>query len=453
MKNTLLIRLFFVTLMLCLCSSALLADGKLPIVQPVQPEYVPSATLVFEPLSPELIPPTQSDNQPNIATAETVTDQKEKNDSATRTVAINSVVNRNGSVQVILPQPQKRNENSYIPIKLFLSGEMKGIIAWNGKTDENGEEIMILESTEKSNTSKNEAYVGIIPLPGKPISVDRINKNIFNQTKIILDKKIPSLGQVGGIVCEPYCEEVASFTVLVLDAKNIDSFEKEVNSYIQRFYEHKICIYFQPNELKVIKNYCDQGFRYFALDIAPLLTRPVTKQPILFHFKSKFVYYPLAINAIGGTGRGTIDLFVITPSFINLGGAFEQGKEQAKLRLIGNKTIDFSLAELRELEPRLTKMFEPNEENRIKVRNFWIVSEDIGTFTKDFVAFPVVSNEDNPKLPISEEPAIPKPDTPTIPATESPTTPTSETPTIPVSKNSENVEPPQENTSQKKNRQ
>jgi hypothetical protein len=140
--------------------------------------------------------------------------------------------------------------------------------------------------------------------------------------------------------------------------------------------------------LKTIKKYFDRGFRYFAFDLTEVGTTPSTKEAIAYTFKSKFAYYPLAISAIGGTGRTTADLIVMTPGSVNLGGAFEKGKEQAKLRLIGNKTVDFSLDELRGLEPRLAKTFEPIRVNSVKVRNFWIVSEDISSFTDDFTAFP-----------------------------------------------------------------
>jgi hypothetical protein len=430
MKNILLIRLCFVVfLAFCLYSSVLFAGGKLRIVQPIQPEYKPSATLVFKPLSPELPPPTQTNQQPNIATDESddeieeieeiieeigkieeiEAEQKEKNDSITiaKKIAVNSIVDGNDRAQVNLPQPQKTINTT----KLLRNGETRGIIAWNGKTDDNGEEIMIIESTEISATKTNEASISIIPLPGKPISVNRLNKSIFNPMKTTLRKKIPASGRATPEQPIIY-PEIASFTVLVLDVKNIDSFTADVNYYIQKYYDCAIRVIFLPDELNVIKKYWDQGFRYFALDIAPLLTRPTNKQPLIFHFKSKCVYYPLAINSIGRTGRGTIDLFVITPDMIKLGGAFEQGKEESKLRLMGNKTVDLSLTELRELESQLAKIFESNEEKPVKLRNFWIVFDAPNMFTKDFTAFTIESNKDTPEQPISEIQTTPAPESP-----------------------------------------
>jgi hypothetical protein len=294
-----------------------------------------------------------------------------------------------GSVELPPPAPPAPESGGAVAYgdATFAEGEQQAIVAWNGKTDDSGEETLILTTNEISKTGSKMAMLSVLPLPGKPISIERANAKVFVMAKLLLNKKMPSDGASSalGVIME---KKIGSHNIFVWELDNVDAFKDEVTAYVAEKYNNNATALITDNTLKTIKKYFDRGFRYFAFDLTEVGTTPTTKEAISYTFKSKFAYYPLAISAIGGTGRTTVDLIVMTPGLVNLGGAFEQGKEQAKLRLIGNKSVDFSMDELRGLEPKLAKAFESANVNSVKVRNFWIVADDIKKFTDDFTAFP-----------------------------------------------------------------
>ena len=76
-------------------------------------------------------------------------------------------------------------------------------------------------------------------------------------------------------------------------------------------------------------------------------------------------------------------MLVLTPDKIELSGA---AKDQDVV-LLGNKTVDVAVDEIKELDPNLAKMFEDINLTSVKTRNFLIESE-IDQFKDDFTASP-----------------------------------------------------------------
>ncbi|MDR1964376.1 MAG: hypothetical protein LBQ50_11400, partial [Planctomycetaceae bacterium] len=104
---------------------------------------------------------------------------------------------------------------------------------------------------------------------------------------------------------------------------------------------------------------------------------------IAYTFHSTYAYYPLAISAIGGTGRSLADLVVMTPDF----EAEAKAKvERGQVTLIGNTSVDFTLNEVKSIDERLAKVFDGIGLNSVSVRNFLIPIKDIGHFNADFGA-------------------------------------------------------------------
>jgi hypothetical protein len=272
----------------------------------------------------------------------------------------------------------------------FSENNQQAVIAWNGKSDDSGEETLILTTNEISRTKEKMAMLSVLPLPGKPISIDRANARVFVETKILLDKKLAEVtqkaGQVGGFGVF-MTQTIGSNNIFVCELDNINTFKEEVIAYVADKYNNEATALITDKTVKTIQQYFDQGFRYFAFDLTEVGTEQTTKEAIAYRFKSKFAYYPLAISAIGGTGHSLIDFIVITPGAINLAGAFEQGKEQAKPMVKANMSVNFTLNELKQLDPKLADAFKDSGLSSVKVRNFLIEADDIGkTFTKDFQA-------------------------------------------------------------------
>ncbi|HBT76014.1 MAG TPA: hypothetical protein DEB39_03615 [Planctomycetaceae bacterium] len=269
----------------------------------------------------------------------------------------------------------------------FLESQQQAVVAWNGKLDASGEQTLILTTNESSKDGKPMAMLSVLPLPGRPVSVDQASATIFVHTKILLDKKISEKqGRIGGGVGYGVMmtKKIGSHNIFVWEMEDISTFKDDVVAYIADKYDNKATALVTDETLKVVKGYHDRGFRYFAFDLTQVDGKPATKEAIAYRFKSTFAYYPLAISAIGGTGHGLIDLVVMTPGDIHLRGAFEPGKEEAEIFVKGNTSVDFSLNEIRELDPKLAEVF--GNLQQVRVRNFLFETKNIGSFKSDFIA-------------------------------------------------------------------
>jgi hypothetical protein len=183
-------------------------------------------------------------------------------------------------------------------------------------------------------------------------------------------------------------KKIGSHNIFVWEMEDISTFKDDVCAYIAQTYNNEATALVTDKALQVIKGYHDRGFRYFAFDLTEVKKEAATKEAIAYRFQSTFAYYPLAISSIGGTGHGLIDLIVMTPGSINLGGAFEQGKEEFPIIVKGKTTVDFTMNEVKDLDPHLAGVFDGNNLGSVRVRNFLIEAEDIGKFKSDFIATP-----------------------------------------------------------------
>lgn len=302
----------------------------------------------------------------------------------------------NGTGSVPPPPPIESGGAVAYGDKAFMEGQQQAVVAWNGKADASGEEILILTTNEVSNTGQPMAMLSVLPLPGRPISIDRASAQTFVKSKILLDKKIaaanPNAGQgIGyGVIMT---QKIGSHNIFVWEMEDIGTFKDEVSAYVAQKYNNGATALITDKTLQIVKGYHDRGFRYFAFDLTLVDKTASTKEAIAYRFHSTFAYYPLAISGIGGTGHGIIDLVVMTPGAINLRGAFEQGREEASIIVKGRTgsfsgTVDFSMDEVREIEPKLAEVFRSGGQHSVRVRNFLIEAEDIGQFKSDFIATP-----------------------------------------------------------------
>jgi len=308
----------------------------------------------------------------------------------------NNVINVNNEGRAPLPPPASGGAVAFGNSSV-LTGAQQAVIAWNGKTDENGEQTLIITSNEASQTGEDMAVLNVLPLPGKPISIERANARVFVETKILLDKKIREQkpdagGAVGfGVIMTA---KIGPHNIFVWEMEDISTFEEDVAGYIGELYGDEVTALFTDKTLEIIKGYHDRGFRYFAFDITEVKKDASTKEAIAYRFQSPYAYYPLAISGIGGTGHGLIDLIVMTPGSINLGGALEgvkSGESGPNIDFFvhrGDVTVDFTLNEIKGLDPQLAGVFDESGLNSVRVRNFLFNTSNIGGFEKDFIATP-----------------------------------------------------------------
>jgi hypothetical protein len=386
-KNFTWAMIFAIAPLLCLPNVALADCGKIIIYRP------PVRVVVVRPVPRPVIvvpQPVYVAPRPVVAPNYNQGNQVMQQQQVTLNNANNNVINV-GAGGVVPPPPPASGGAVAYGDKAFLEGAQQAVIAWNGKTDDSGEQTLILTTNEMSNSGEDMAMLSVLPLPGKPKSIERANAKVFVETKMLLDKKLRELGVTGGIGTSfgvIMTAKIGSHNIFVWEMEDISTFKDDINAYIAETYkdvEGGAAAHITEKTLQIIKGYHDRGFRYFAFDLTEVKKNASTKEAIAYRFQSKFAYYPLAISGIGGTGHGLIDLIVMTPGSINLSGSFEKGKEEVPVIVKGNTAVDFTMAEVKGLDPSLDVF---GGLNSVRVRNFLIEAQDIGTFKNDFIAIP-----------------------------------------------------------------
>ena len=280
----------------------------------------------------------------------------------------------------------------------FEQPEVRAVVAWNGQTDESGEELLILAKEQRAIQGCG-AVVGIMPLPGKPLSVKRITQddspevspNIFHTLKeMLISKWNAPIGS--GPTFSPLRDLHNVYSVVVLKIDGLGTFEADFKDLIEVLYDGKATPLLPPEFFSVIKGYHDLGFRYFAFEISYVNQFFSQKEIIAYHFQSKSAYFPLVISKIGGQGNTFVDLVVLTPDeitrslFYDIGtktnGFKDRNGNEAQVTLNGTGAVDLTKTELNAVDKSLADFFANN--NLVKARNF-LISGEINTFFFDFV--------------------------------------------------------------------
>lgn len=271
--------------------------------------------------------------------------------------------------------------------KTFEERSQKALVAWNGYDTEAGIETLILSTDEVSAENTPQAMLAVLPLPGKPIAVERASLESFIKANILFDKKLVAKGQESsyGVV---YATKIGSHNIFVWEIENIDTFKAKVESYIGEKYGNEAAVLITENTEKIIKRYFEKGFKYFAFDLTLVDKEIKTKEAIAYTFRSSYAYFPMAISGIGGTGRTVIELILMTPGEVALSKEFESELKSTgtKLTVVGNTSVHFDMDEVSSIDERLAKPFENENLKQVKVRKFMIPLSEIDKFTADFEA-------------------------------------------------------------------
>ena len=191
------------------------------------------------------------------------------------------------------------------PDYVYSAPNQNAVVAWNGH-----EELLILSTNEKSLLPEGSAMLSVIPLPGKPISVERASLTSFAIAKAIFVEKVGEhLPQVIGSV---FTTKIGVHSVFVMEIESKDDFLSKVQCSIANFYDNKAAAVITPDALKVVEQYLKEGFRYFAFDLTFVDNELSTKEAIAYRFESQYLYFPLRISQVGGVGNTIVDLVVLS---------------------------------------------------------------------------------------------------------------------------------------------
>ena len=202
----------------------------------------------------------------------------------------------------------------------------RAIIAWNGH-----EEILILSTDVKAN--RTTLVLEILPLPSNPSTVEKANEESFVKIQEITENHLERFFyhyRTAGGVSEDKIERVVVTFHKKIGAHDITVVKAEKPSdlalWVERFLERNgVTSSISLEEYRTIfEDYIERGFNFFALDLVEVSPEKESVEPILYHFKTDFLYYPLKISSLF-SGNTKITLFLLTHYPIDVVCYFRMG--------------------------------------------------------------------------------------------------------------------------------
>jgi hypothetical protein len=240
-------------------------------------------------------------------------------------------------------------------VALEESGQ-NAIIGWNGK-----EEVLIL-STDAA-ASKSTYVLEVLPLPSNPKSVEEGSFESFTKLMEIMDEKLEELWEKGnlGITREgakgkveiTFHKQIGAHEVTVVKVLDLDYFLKWVDNFTR---SKGLRGNISPEFKSTVKSYLDRGIKYFVFDVIDVASAKQSIKPLIYRFKTDYLYYPLEITSTSdaGSSRSTVNLFIVTKGIV----------DKELIRDVGlwlgqgfDNIVSLSKSELKEVSPELASLF------------------------------------------------------------------------------------------------
>lgn len=210
------------------------------------------------------------------------------------------------------------------PPKVHLDqSAQNAIIAWNGE-----EEILILSTDIES--SDTATALRIIPLPSNPSEIKEGSFDSFEKLVTIMNQKIEAMrgrilgkeeqgaGNVPSGIEITFQQIIGAHDVTVVKVNNLNDFLDWIKNFANNkgFPEKQISSDFKAG----ISNYLKKDVKYFVFDVVELGKEKESIKPLIYRFKTNFLYYSILISGISEISESSpkISLFLITKNDVNL---------------------------------------------------------------------------------------------------------------------------------------
>lgn len=231
----------------------------------------------------------------------------------------------------------------------------KAIVAWNGE-----QEILILSTDVTS--SMETLVLELLPLPSEPDvsaasfrSFEEIQRLIWEEGVNLYKGR--SLGEIQAESVEVvFHEKIGAHDITVVRATNAGELVDWIDNFLQANNVNETVSLgdFEP----IVKDYMGRGFRYYVLDLITVTPDERSVDPILYSFRSSFLYYPLVITS-PVLGETEITLFLLTEGKVDKD---YQPMRKAYYQIPGKswKPIEFVLSkgDLSKIDLRIGELFE-----------------------------------------------------------------------------------------------
>lgn len=198
------------------------------------------------------------------------------------------------------------------------------IVAWNGT-----EEVFILSVDIQS--SESSRVLRIIPLPSNPLSVTEGSFDSFTKLQEIVNEKLSELWNNSRLPLDegfgnlspgsPNIVEVTFHDTLgvhnitivkILDVSNFSSWAEDFAATAG------LSITFSSKFQSTVEEYLNDNISYFVFDIIDTTEEEHSINPIIYRFKTDFLYYPLKITAASDVGEtyARVNVFCIAKNRI-----------------------------------------------------------------------------------------------------------------------------------------
>ena len=228
----------------------------------------------------------------------------------------------------------------------------KAIIAWNGQ-----DEILILSTDVTS--SKQTLVLELLPLPSEPKVESASFQSFVEIQRLIWDEGAASYGRTlneakAASLEIVFNEKIGAHDITVVKATDTTELVDWMKNFLQAnsITENVSLGEFEP----AVEDYMGRGFRYYVLDLVTVTPEERTVDPILFHFETSFLYYPLLITS-PVPGETKLTLFLLTNGKVE-NDYFPMEKALYQFTE-GFKPIEFVLSkgELSKIDLRIGELF------------------------------------------------------------------------------------------------
>ena len=257
----------------------------------------------------------------------------------------------------------------------------RALIAWNGK-----EEILILSTDLQA--SRATKVLEVMPFPAEP-RVKKGDVGVFQRAVKLINSKISqsellksvSLGEGRASAEAPppgeitFHERIGAHDVSVARVVSGDGFVEWVNDYLKRASVGNPVI--PPRLRKVVQEYIDDGFCWFAFDVVSLETKFKTLEALQYRFPSSALFYPVKISR-SNEGQTSMELLVLTRRLMRTFRGIPLGEID-----LPHDPLSLTSAELRSLDKDVDKLLDHQDGVKLRI---WQVEGDFSSFDRDIIA-------------------------------------------------------------------
>lgn len=242
-------------------------------------------------------------------------------------------------------------------VDLQESGQ-NAIVAWNGE-----EEVIILSTDAKS--SESTLVLEVLPLPSNPTKVEGGSFDSFTKLTWIINRKVRAIREqemiaaFGRGVGSPGVEitihkKIGAHDVTVVKVNDLDYFINWVKDFTARqgFEYAEI----SPEFENTVANYLNRDIKFFVFDVIETGKDRQSIKPLIYRFKTDFLYYPLEITATSDAGGSSseVNIFLIAKGTID---ETTVGNVYLWPRTGFDYDIELSENELKEVSPEIADLF------------------------------------------------------------------------------------------------